>query len=425
MLGSSAGCIHDYYSVNSVFYEKTWIYNGEIIVVEFNFHGNSIALDLKEDNGLITVDLVLRKTISIDLDGLNCFPVTSKKYRFNDSVKPTDIFNFLDKICKKLKVIFNDAFEYDVSIIIPTYNREAYILECLNSVENLNLAGIRLEVIIIDDFSSDNTVRIVEEFSKNKPIKIFKRSYNSGGASIPRNDGIRLAKGKYIFFLDSDDYIHCDLIKDTWNLAEAYNKDVVIVKLESVQGKRGVGSQGVFDFGTIVNTDFFENKIFNNQESIKLICRKFLIDNRIYFDAKYKKWEDLVFVSQMYSLTSRIAICANHSYYFIRDHENSHLSNSSISTNDAIMVYIDCLKFYMINSDGKKYSCFVNRIINILRRYMKWGVSYENKRKFFNSMSNTLIESLLDLQYIESFYQQDLLLLLSGKFSNFYDLHAQ
>lgn len=424
MLSINAGIIQDYFSLNSNFFEKTWVYNRKTIVVEFNFHGNKIAFDLNEEGEFVTIDLIFRKADNIELNGLNCICIAPNKYRFNDRIKLNDVFDFINNNCKKIELLFNELFEYDVSIIIPTYNREEFILDCLNSVANLNLDGIKLEVIVIDDFSNDNTVNIVENFGKKNPIKLFKRTYNSGGASIPRNEGIRLAKGKYIFFLDSDDDIHKDLIKDTWNIAELYNKDIVIIKLESIQGRRSIGSQGVFDLGTVIATDFFDNKIFNNQESIKLINRKFLIDNRIYFDAKYKKWEDLVFVSQMYSLTSKISICAKHSYYYIRDHDGLHLSNSSISTNDAIMVYLDCLKFYMVNSDIKKYSCFINRVINILRRYMKWSVSLENKRKFFNIMSNTIIESFLDLKYIESIYHKDLLFLLSQDFYKFYTLHS-
>lgn len=90
------------------------------------------------------------------------------------------------------------------SIIIPIYNVEAYLTDCLNSV--LNQTWNDFEVICINDGSTDKSLQIAEEFaSKDKRIKII--SQPNGGLSAARNTGIRTAKGEYLFFLDSDDWI--------------------------------------------------------------------------------------------------------------------------------------------------------------------------------------------------------------------------
>jgi teichuronic acid biosynthesis glycosyltransferase TuaG len=89
-----------------------------------------------------------------------------------------------------------------VSVIIPMYNSSKYIKECVQSV--LNQTYKNIELIIVDDMSSDNSVEIVEQF-KDDRIKLIKLSKNVG-AALARNKGIDNATGEYICFLDSDDY---------------------------------------------------------------------------------------------------------------------------------------------------------------------------------------------------------------------------
>ena len=96
-----------------------------------------------------------------------------------------------------------------VSIIIPVHNSEKYILECINSV--INQTYKNLEIIIVDDKSTDNTINIIKNI-KDKRIKLIKLKQNSG-VSIARNKGIEASTGDYICFLDSDDYWYKEKIE--------------------------------------------------------------------------------------------------------------------------------------------------------------------------------------------------------------------
>ncbi|GDX62472.1 hypothetical protein LBMAG34_0060 [Candidatus Saccharibacteria bacterium] len=89
-----------------------------------------------------------------------------------------------------------------LSVIIPVYNRENYIKECVESVLSQNNAGCKYELIVVDDGSTDNTPRILSRF---KDKIIYKRIENSGRPAVPRNVGLRLAKGELVAFQDSDD----------------------------------------------------------------------------------------------------------------------------------------------------------------------------------------------------------------------------
>lgn len=108
-----------------------------------------------------------------------------------------------------------------VSIIIPVYNVEKYIRQCLESVINQTYKNI--EIIVINDGTKDGSMKIVEEYLEDKRIKIINK--NNGGLSSARNKGIEEATGEYIYFLDSDDWIE----KDTIEVLVKNSKDVDII----------------------------------------------------------------------------------------------------------------------------------------------------------------------------------------------------
>ncbi|GHV66157.1 hypothetical protein FACS1894199_08980 [Bacteroidia bacterium] len=113
-----------------------------------------------------------------------------------------------------------------LSIIIALYNAEKYIVRCLESTMNHSLDLDDYEVIVIDDGSTDSSLSLVEEFGKNHPnIKILTK--NNGGQGSARNMGLYIAQGKYILFLDSDDYLESDKLRDVLIIAEQKKIDIL------------------------------------------------------------------------------------------------------------------------------------------------------------------------------------------------------
>ena len=118
-----------------------------------------------------------------------------------------------------------------VSIIIPMYNVEKYIGECLDSI--LNQTFTDYEVIVVDDCSTDKSCEVVESYLPKfnrgvERLHLVRSEKNSGGnVGIPRNKAIRLSRGKYLFFMDSDDAIVDDALEILYKTAEKFNVDVV------------------------------------------------------------------------------------------------------------------------------------------------------------------------------------------------------
>lgn len=112
-----------------------------------------------------------------------------------------------------------------VSVIIPVYNVEKYLSQCLDSLVNQTLSDI--EIICIDDGSSDKSFEILQEYAnKDSRIKIFKQE--NQGAAVARNNGLDKATGDYLYFMDSDDYIKLDCLEKLYNKIILENSDICV-----------------------------------------------------------------------------------------------------------------------------------------------------------------------------------------------------
>ncbi len=122
----------------------------------------------------------------------------------------------------------------EISIIIPVYNVEKYLRQCLNSIKNQTFNDF--EVILIDDFSTDNSYSIIEEFqSVDSRFKVIKNI--NKGVSQARNLGLEKSKSKYTIFLDSDDYFELNLLKELYNRAQKFDTDITVCSSRKVNDR--------------------------------------------------------------------------------------------------------------------------------------------------------------------------------------------
>ena len=208
-----------------------------------------------------------------------------------------------------------------VSVIIPLYNAQAYIRECLLSVLASEFADF--EVLVVDDCSTDNSVAIVEALQPyaGGRLKIFSTGKNSGGAGIPRNVGIINAQGKYVTFVDNDDLIMPNTLGDFFNVAEAFQAEVVhteryIVfrdadldsakpRLQSDEPHKNFVTEPTFEPEDLSErlARYLDGKIFWLPWG-KFYRRDFLLQNDIFFP-QMKFSEDLVFCFKCVCLAKR------------------------------------------------------------------------------------------------------------------------
>ena len=204
----------------------------------------------------------------------------------------------------------------DISIIVPAYNAEKYIEKCLNSL--IHQTKKELEFIIVNDGSKDNTESIIKTF-RDKRIRYFKNENQGIGKS--RNFGIEKARGKYIMFLDSDDYLEKCACYEMYSKAEKDGLDLVMCDFYKEYENGRVEEVRTRDFP---NSSLRENPDIITEDLspwAKLYRRDLLVQNKIKF-VENLKYEDAPFVVEAYDKASSIGkvnLCLN--YYLV--HKNS------------------------------------------------------------------------------------------------------
>lgn len=210
----------------------------------------------------------------------------------------------------------------EVSIIVPIYNSEKYISRCIDSI--LAQTFTNFECILIDDGSTDSSLVLCEHYrqSDNRIIVIHQENF---GVSVTRNKGLELARGKYICFVDSDDYIQKNMYEKLVVAINNANTEVVCCGYTE--------NNKVY---TLCNEDF----IFSNSSAIEIIhylemrqafglvwnklYRKVILDTyEIRFSVALKFGEDMIFNLQYFRYVKTVYISSNCLYHYLHDNQNA------------------------------------------------------------------------------------------------------
>ena len=236
-------------------------------------------------------------------------------------------------------------YSYDVSIIIPVYNVREYIHECLESV-TIQSSDIRIECILVDDCGSDDSIKIAEKFIESYvgPIKfrIVKHDCNRG-LSAARNTAINVAKGKYLYFLDSDDKLY------PYSIDELYSLTIKYPETDAVQGN--LYSEDIE--GLLYNKGSFPNFSSNIKwirkglatlhipESAcnRLIKKSIIVENNLYFKEGWIQ-EDTLWTYLLHNYIKSIAFSFKPTYYYRKNSGSiMHTSSRIKEANAFIRIY--------------------------------------------------------------------------------------
>ena len=206
-----------------------------------------------------------------------------------------------------------------VSIVIPVYNIEKYLRECLDSLVNQSFKDF--EVICINDGSKDGSLVILEEYAK-KDSRFKVISQTNGGSGSARNNGLSKAKGKYVQFLDGDDYFEPEMLEKLYNLAEKHQAEIAVCSSKKVDDEGNITETknpnsplnlNLIPFNKVFNYKDFPNDIFNLTGTApwnKLYLREMLIKNNLTFP-KLTGPDDLCFVHMAIICAKKIVAISN------------------------------------------------------------------------------------------------------------------
>lgn len=291
-----------------------------------------------------------------------------------------------------------------ISIIIPIYNVEKYLRQCLDSCINQTLKDI--EIICVNDGSTDNCLDIIKEYA-NKDSRIKLINQNNQGLAIARYNGFDIATGEYVLFLDPDDWITIDCCELAYNQAKENDNDFVwytyynyienkekyVINKLNIQKLAGIKSVNLNNIDDInyLQAAYVWNKIYK---------RKWLIENNIKFINM--QWEDLPFTAQAIINSKSISII-NKPLYFYRDRERSLTKQVSI---DAIIKSKDIALRYILNTcNNKLLKVYLSYyFISLLHWYDNFPMNKKQKLEYEKLMFESF-EQVKDIDYRATLYK--------------------
>lgn len=279
-----------------------------------------------------------------------------------------------------------------VSIIIPVYNTEDYLDKCLSSI--LNQTYKNIEVIIIDDSSTDNSYKILQKF-QNKDKRIILLQQKNSGQGVARNKGIKISKGKYIFFVDSDDRITKDMVKEMVLEIEKTKSDFssFLISFEDSKSKRVYKKK--FNNRVLKNEEIYENAleikdIFPIPVN-KIYRRNFLIENNIYFP-EIRKNEDILFIHKLAFFSRKCSFNNKIFYYAWKRNGSTSRDIKEENIKASLKLLTEEKEFLLENKCFEKFELlykvfYVRVVLNILLQ----SLFYKSKK--IKKIKNTIEKS--------------------------------
>lgn len=254
-----------------------------------------------------------------------------------------------------------------ISVIIPVYNVEDYLRECVDSV--INQTYKNLEIILVDDGSTDSSGKICDDYAE-KDERIAVIHQKNGGLSAARNAGLDKSSGEYIYFLDSDDYVADNTFETLLSIAEKDNSDIVFfdavsfadtpdftVKQNYVRKNKYKTDKGYDVFSAMCN-----NKEFHSAVYLMLFKSDFIVNNKLNFTPGLLH-EDMIFTYQALCFAKVVSQCDKPLYY------RRYRKNSIMTSSKTQKHFESCIDVCKINTKFT-YDTFEEGIPFECRQYL-------------------------------------------------------
>ena len=301
-----------------------------------------------------------------------------------------------------------------LSILIPVYNSEKYLKKCIDSLLLPFEYRDLYEIIVVNDGSNDNSLSILESYSfKYNFISVFTQS--NKGQSSARNFGLRNAKGKYIFFVDSDDFVYTDSLKFLLNICESKNLDILFFKHFYGKEKYLEGKRRRYKIVSVINNpimtgiEYLSLFDFVNAPWACLFSREFLINSSLFFKEGYYL-EDGIYMMEALIKANKVSFINLYVYFYVqRIGSTLHIFTQSHlrKLNDAFVHAIDYMDYLIksldIDDKNAVYRCMAHRdsfIISLLFRFLRFTESGDYVMNVLSHFENKGLYPIICSKYL-------------------------
>ncbi|HHY1437477.1 TPA: glycosyltransferase family 2 protein [Campylobacter jejuni] len=292
-----------------------------------------------------------------------------------------------------------------ISIVIPIYNSEKYLKQMLTSLSNQTM--IDVEIICVNDGSADNSLEIINNFVlRDKRFKVF--SQLNKGVSSARNLGLKMAQGKYIWFVDSDDWVLCNSLEKLYEIAEYNKTDMVFFSTESFNELENKLEDNAWygNFGYNVPNSLYDKTLcFEDYKSFafklsgsiwnKFILRDYIVKNGIYFNENNYFMEDRLFYFDLLLKKPNIYFSLK-KFYFYRVNRFDNITGKINKINIIKLNLFSCYNIMLEQSQKSDDDVARVEILNNLLLNLKWYFEQcNNKYKFlYYKKASNLLKSI-------------------------------
>ncbi|MDL2246077.1 glycosyltransferase [Methanobrevibacter sp. OttesenSCG-928-K11] len=295
---------------------------------------------------------------------------------------------------------------YKISVIIPVYNSEKYIKQCLDSVVNQTLGIKNIEVIIINDCTLDNSMDIVNEYSnKYSSFKVIKHDKNKGLGEA-RNTGLKHVSTNFVTFLDSDDYISLNAYKDSLNKMKKNNCDLLVFNSQIFSDVSKNLSHDIHQFN--IDNDMIINDlndipqlIFSTSAWNKIFSKK-LFENLVFPNKLYE--DNHVIINSLFD-ASKIYLNSNVNYFY-RKNEGGPSITTNITLKNCIDLADEIISLFSLENKYPAYSNLL-RLLNLkfTQDILFWLVD----KISFNNEENEILNKIRP--FLDKFSKEDMITL--------------
>ncbi len=263
-----------------------------------------------------------------------------------------------------------------VSIITPVYNVEKFLGKCIDSILAQTLKDI--EIILIDDGSSDGSWSVIQEYAK-KDNRVIAIQQENAGAAVARNRGLEVAKGEYIGFVDSDDWVDADYFENLYNTGLKQDADIVCAYVETEVSNLARGSRfsvSVDQYNKSYNVRM-KDAIRENKFSLDFVIwlniyRKSMLDrNNITFVPELRTGQDSVFNTHTSYYANKVITVEKPVYYHINRRDGSLMTGYNYTIDGILsraLVFEETVRFMNSVEDYNKemYKKRIYRVLNFI-----------------------------------------------------------
>lgn len=254
-----------------------------------------------------------------------------------------------------------------ISIIVPVYNVEKYLERCINSI--INQTYKNLDIILVNDGSTDNSGKICDEFNfKDNRIQVIHKT--NGGLSDARNAGLEIAKGEYIGFVDSDDYIALDMFETLYNLTQKYSAEISILSFYEMYNGKLISVRDSKKLEQMDKIEAIKELLIDTK--IQSYAWNKLFKKSLFENLKFptdKNFEDIATTLLLFEKANKIVLLEEPKYYYLRRDD----SIVGVRNYKTYKDYLDVIYNKYLYLDGKYqeldlYNAY-NYIINMIWVY--------------------------------------------------------